>query len=62
MTVRICSLVILLLLTACESAYYDAMETIGIHKRDILISGIEDAQEAQEEGQGQRCQRDGQCR
>lgn len=53
MTVRICSLVILLLLTACESAYYDAMETIGIHKRDILISGIEDAQEAQEEGQKQ---------
>jgi hypothetical protein len=27
------------------------MEQIGIHKRDILIDRIEDAQEAQEEGQ-----------
>ena len=29
------------------------METIGFHKRNILISRIEDAQEAQEEGQKQ---------
>ena len=43
----------LLALTSCESAYYDAMEKVGIHKRDILIDRIEDAQEAQEEGQEQ---------
>jgi hypothetical protein len=51
--VRTVILTCLLLLTACESTYYDAMEQIGIHKRDILIDRIEEAQEAQEEGQEQ---------
>jgi hypothetical protein len=51
--VRTVTLTCLLLLTACESTYYDAMEQIGIHKRDILIDRIEEAQEAQEEGQEQ---------
>jgi hypothetical protein len=50
---RTITLTCLLLLTACESTYYDAMEQIGIHKRDILIDRIEEAQEAQEEGQEQ---------
>ena len=40
-------------LTACESTYYDAMEQFGVHKRDILIDRIEDAQSAQEDGQEQ---------
>lgn len=39
----------LLLVFGCESTYYDAMEKIGVHKRDILIDRIEDAQTAQEE-------------
>jgi chromosome segregation ATPase len=43
----------LLLVFGCESTYYDAMEKIGVHKRDILIDRIEDAQTAQEEGQEQ---------
>ncbi|MBT4159689.1 MAG: DUF2959 family protein, partial [Gammaproteobacteria bacterium] len=43
----------LLCLTACESVYYDTMEQFGVHKREILIDRIEDAQEAQEEGQEQ---------
>ena len=42
-----------LLLTACESAYYGAMEKVGIHKRDILIDRIESAQIAQQDGQQQ---------
>lgn len=42
-----------LLLGACESSYYSAMEQFGVHKRDILIDRIEEAQEAQEEGQEQ---------
>jgi hypothetical protein len=50
---RTITLTCLLLLTACESTYYDAMEQIGIHKRDILIDRIEEAQEAQEDGQEQ---------
>ncbi|WP_101759832.1 DUF2959 domain-containing protein [Oceanicoccus sp. KOV_DT_Chl] len=43
----------LILLTACESTYYNAMEEIGIHKRDILIDRLEEAQQAQQEGQQQ---------
>ena len=44
---------LLLLVSACESTYYDTMEKFGVHKRDILIDRIEDAQVAQEEGQEQ---------
>ena len=43
----------LLLLAGCESAYYDTLEQFGVHKREILVDRIEDAQEAQEEGQEQ---------
>lgn len=46
-------LLLTLLLGACESAYYSAMEKVGIPKRDIFISRIEKAQESQEEGQQQ---------
>jgi len=41
------------ILSACESVYYDAMEKVGVHKREIMIDRIEAAQEAQEEGQQQ---------
>jgi predicted nuclease with TOPRIM domain len=34
---------------ACQSAYFAAMEKVGYHKRDILISRVEDAREAQQE-------------
>lgn len=44
---------IMLGLVGCESAYYDAMEKFGVHKRDILVDRIEDAQETQEKGQEQ---------
>jgi hypothetical protein len=30
------------LLVGCESTYYSAMESIGSHKRDILVDRIED--------------------
>ena len=36
-------------LAACESAYYSALETVGVHKRDLLVSNVEDAMEAQED-------------
>lgn len=52
MRLLICSL-LLVLLTGCESAYYDTMEQFGVHKREILVDRIEDAQDAQEEGQEQ---------
>lgn len=41
------------LATGCESTYFNAMEQIGYHKREILIDRIEEAQEAQQEGQQQ---------
>ncbi|HLT63201.1 MAG TPA: DUF2959 domain-containing protein [Pseudohongiella sp.] len=42
-----------LLLSACSSAYYGAMEQLGVHKRDILVNRIESAQKAQQDGQEQ---------
>ncbi|MEZ5560292.1 MAG: DUF2959 domain-containing protein [Pseudomonadales bacterium] len=38
-----------LLLAGCESAYYGAMEKVGVHKRDILVDRVENAMEAQED-------------
>ncbi|WP_440874780.1 DUF2959 domain-containing protein [Thalassotalea sp. PLHSN55] len=43
----------LTLLGGCQSAYYSAMESVGQHKRDILVSRVEDANESQEEAQEQ---------
>lgn len=40
-------------LTACQSAYYGTMERLGVPKREIMVSRITEAQEAQEEGQEQ---------
>lgn len=40
-------------LTACQSAYYSTMERFGVPKRDILVSRITEAQEAQQDGQAQ---------
>ena len=37
----------------CSTAYYDAMEKVGIHKRDILVDRVADARDAQSEAQDQ---------
>jgi hypothetical protein len=39
---------ILLLLSGCSSVYYDAMEKIGIPKREILVDRVESARGAQQ--------------
>lgn len=44
-------LVFSVLAAGCESAYYDVMERVGVHKRDILVDRVSEAQETQEEGQ-----------
>lgn len=44
---------LLLSLTACQSAYYSAMEKVGVHKRDILVDRVEEAQQSQQEAQQQ---------
>ena len=43
----------MLSLGGCASAYYDTMEKVGVHKRDILVDRVELAQEAQTEAQDQ---------
>ena len=43
----------LVLLAGCQSAYYSTMESLGQHKRDILVDRVENAQESQEEAQEQ---------
>jgi ElaB/YqjD/DUF883 family membrane-anchored ribosome-binding protein len=44
---------VVLMLSSCQSAYYNTMEQFGVHKRDILVDRITDAQSAQQEGQQQ---------
>lgn len=41
----------MVLLSSCSTAYYAAMEKVGVHKRDILIDRVEDARDAQLRGQ-----------
>lgn len=38
-------------LSACESTYYGAMEKVGVHKRDILVDRVDDAKDAQTDAQ-----------
>jgi len=40
-------------LAGCQSVYYQTMEKVGIHKRDILVDRVESARDAQEEGKEQ---------
>jgi len=52
--VRIISLLFVLVsLSACQSAYYSAMEKVGVHKRDIMLDRVGDAKESQQQAQQQ---------
>ncbi len=42
-------LLTILVSTGCQTVYYNAMEKVGIHKRDILVDRVEDARDAQQE-------------
>jgi SMC interacting uncharacterized protein involved in chromosome segregation len=44
-------IVAVMVLTGCQSAYYGAMEKVGIHKRDILVDRVDDARDAQTDAQ-----------
>tara|TARA_R110001583_G_scaffold79170_2_gene214042 strand:- start:140 stop:790 length:651 start_codon:yes stop_codon:yes gene_type:complete len=51
---KLCAIVIsLIALTSCSSAYYSAMEKVGIHKRDIMVDRVEEAKESQQAAQAQ---------
>lgn len=43
----------ILVLVGCSSAYYGALEKVGIHKRDLMVDRVEDARDAQEEAKEQ---------
>jgi hypothetical protein len=44
---------LLTLLTACSGAYYKAAESMGFHKRDILVHRVEKARDSQQEAKEQ---------
>ena len=49
----IIAIALICLLFGCESTYYKTMETMGYHKRDIMVDRVEDARDAQEEAKEQ---------
>ncbi len=42
-----------ILLTACNTVYYETMETFGFEKRDLLVDRVEDARDAQDDASEQ---------
>lgn len=46
-------LLLLFLTTSCSSAYYGAMEKLGYHKRDLMISRVKAAKDSQQEAKAQ---------
>ena len=43
------TLLLVLLLAACSTVKYEALEQVGIYKRDILVDRVEDARDSQAE-------------
>lgn len=39
------------LLASCSTIKYNALEKVGIHKRDLLVSNVEDTRDAQQDAQ-----------
>ena len=50
---RAMTIVAIVVLSGCSSIKYNALEKVGIHKRDVLIGNVEDTRDAQEEAQEQ---------
>jgi hypothetical protein len=46
---RLAALAAILLLGGCQRAYYGTMERLGYHKREILVSRVQEARDAQQE-------------
>ena len=45
--------VVLTLLAGCQTAYYSTLEKFGYHKRDLLVSRVQDARDSQHEAKEQ---------
>ena len=54
-TLRFVSAMVVLapLLSSCATAYYKALETVGVEKRDILVNRVEEARDSQTEAKEQ---------
>ncbi len=39
--------------SGCQSTYYEALERVGYHKRDLLVTRVKDARDAQEDAKEQ---------
>jgi len=50
---RIVFLLLFAILAGCSSAYYRTVESLGFHKRDILVHRVEKARDSQEEAKAQ---------
>ncbi|MBA5870800.1 MAG: DUF2959 family protein, partial [Nitrospira sp. CR2.1] len=37
----------------CQTAYYETMEKLGYHKRDLMVSDVKKARDAQQEAKEQ---------
>lgn len=48
MLTRITALSLALIFTGCSGIYYNALEKVGFAKRDLLVSRVKDAREAQD--------------
>jgi len=46
-------IILAVVLSGCQTAYYGALEKVGIHKRDVLVSRVEKTRDSQEEAKAQ---------
>ncbi len=46
-------LLLAMVFAGCQTAYYGAMEKLGYHKRDLLVSDVQKARDSQEEAKEQ---------
>lgn len=51
--IQLLGLVLIVSLTGCKSAYYGAMEKVGIDKRDIMVDRVKAARTSQDEAKEQ---------
>ena len=47
------TLIVVMPIFGCQSAYYAGMEKMGYHKRDLMVSDVEKARDAQQEAKEQ---------
>jgi len=48
---RAAAIAIVFVLSGCTTIKYNALEKVGIHKRDLLVDNVEDTRDAQKEAQ-----------